>query len=87
MIGSSSALLWDPKFAKTLFYIDIVNIVLVLFTDLVLLFFLPNFYCNIMSIRYVNSCADLNENSKPKPNLKNLPWSIYNRVQNILGIY
>ena len=40
-----------------------------------------------MSIRYVNLCADLNENSKPKPNLKNLPWGIYNRVQNILGIY
>ena len=47
------------KFTETLFYIDIVNIVLALF------FSLPTFYCNVMPIRDVNLCADLNK--KPKP--------------------
>ena len=50
------------KFAKTLFYIDIVNIVLVL-----LFFLLLKFYYNIMSIRDVNLCAKLNKKPKPKP--------------------
>ena len=59
------------KFSKTLFYIDIANIVLVL----LFFFLLPKFYCNIMSIRNVNLCANLNK--KPNPKAKPIIFHFY----------
>ena len=48
---------------KLFFYVDVVNIVLAL---LILFVFLQKIYCNIMSIRDVNLCVNLNEETKPK---------------------
>ena len=49
---------------------DIVNIVLVLLLFFFFFFLLPKFYCNIVTIRDVNLCANLYKNPKPKPKPK-----------------
>ena len=53
-----------PKFEKTSFYLDIVNIFLVLFYFCLL----PKFSCNIMTTKDVNLCANLNKKPKPTKN-------------------
>ena len=52
------------KSSKTLFYLNIANIVLAS------VIFFPKFYCNIMSIRDANLCANLNKEPKPKTKLR-----------------
>ena len=64
-------LLFETESLRKLFYRDTVNIVLLL-----LFFFLPKFYCNIMSIRNVNLCANLDK--EPKPSFTK--WTLFDVV-------